>query len=300
MKLLKTQWGRAQRLLRSTTRIGRFSGVRRTPLAGKRHRHAASFIDLWRLGHKAQCQDRRQSRERRQGRSQIVRRQAKLADMLRQAIILIRHMLDRMRPARQLGEEECENEKEMAQGSQSNRLIHLDEQAFEVFAFRKVQCHRVICSAGQATNNARLASGINGSRSDDFLKQLQPDPTGTGIAHQQSPRTQEPETEDIDILVGTRGPLGMCSGGRKLGRIEHDQIEGFTGLAKIAQRLKHISLQPFGSLGGQLGIERQIGARLGKCRAGGINRKDAFRPASQSLQGKTAGVIRSVKHYKSL
>jgi hypothetical protein len=44
-----------------------------------------------------------------------MRRQAKLADMRRQAIIVARRMLDRVRPRRQLGEEEHDNEKETAQ-----------------------------------------------------------------------------------------------------------------------------------------------------------------------------------------
>ena len=44
-----------------------------------------------------------------------MRRQAKLAGMRRQAVIVARRMLDRMRPRRQLGEEEHGNEKEVAQ-----------------------------------------------------------------------------------------------------------------------------------------------------------------------------------------
>ena len=42
----------------------------------------------------------------------------------------------------------------------NGRLIDLDEQALEIFAFRKIQGYRVIGRAGQATDNARLAPGI--------------------------------------------------------------------------------------------------------------------------------------------
>lgn len=90
-----------------------------------------------------------------------MRGKTKLAGMLRQAIILIRHMLDSMCSARQLGEEEYKNKQEMAQGIHSDCLVNLDEQALKILAFRKVQCHRVIGCAGQTPNNARLAPGIN-------------------------------------------------------------------------------------------------------------------------------------------
>lgn len=49
--------------------------------------------------------------------------------MLRQALALLRHMLDRMRPGRQLGEDEGKNEEQMAQGIHGGGLIDLDEQA---------------------------------------------------------------------------------------------------------------------------------------------------------------------------
>ena len=73
-----------------------------------------------------------------------MRDEAQFADMLRQAVLLRHHVLDGMRPARQLGEQEDNNEQEMAQGIHGICLIGLDEQAFEVFTFRKVQRHRVV------------------------------------------------------------------------------------------------------------------------------------------------------------
>ena len=63
------------------------------------------------LGNELECHHRRQSRQRRQRRAQIMRCQTELADMGRQAIVIARRMLDGMRPRRQLGEEENGNEK---------------------------------------------------------------------------------------------------------------------------------------------------------------------------------------------
>lgn len=54
--------------------------------------------------------------------------QAQLADMLRQTLAILRHMLDRMHPGRQLGEDEGKNEEQMAQGIHGVSLIDLDEQ----------------------------------------------------------------------------------------------------------------------------------------------------------------------------
>jgi hypothetical protein len=55
-------------------------------------------------------------------------------------------------------------------------LIDLDEQAFEIFAFRKVQGYRMIGRAGQATDNARLAPGIQRSPATIFWNSSSPMP----------------------------------------------------------------------------------------------------------------------------
>ena len=120
-------------------------------------------------------QHRRQGDDRRQGRAEIVRRQAKLAGMGRQALAFADRMLDSVRSRRPLGEDEHEDEEEAAEQRHAESLIDLDEQAFEVFAFREVQCHRMIGRARQATHDTRLAPGIDRRAGDDFLEQLQPD-----------------------------------------------------------------------------------------------------------------------------
>ena len=90
-----------------------------------------------------------------------MRGETKLAGVGRQCAFVAGRMVDRMRPRRQLGEEKDGNEKEMAQGIHKNSLVDLNEQAFEILTFGKVQCHRMIGRTGQATHNARLASGID-------------------------------------------------------------------------------------------------------------------------------------------
>ena len=87
--------------------------------------------------------------------------QAQFAGVGKQRSFLARGMLDSMRPRRQLGEEKDGNEKEMAQGIHKNSLVDLNEQAFEILTFGKVQCHRMIGRTGQATHNARITSGID-------------------------------------------------------------------------------------------------------------------------------------------
>lgn len=104
-----------------------------------------------------------------------MRRQAEFAGMRRQRPFLARGMLDGMRPRRQLGEAEDNNEKEMAQRIHEGSLIDLDEQAFEIFAFRKVQRDRVVGRTGQTAHDACLASSVVGSAGNDLLEQLEPD-----------------------------------------------------------------------------------------------------------------------------
>ena len=110
-----------------------------------------------RFRNKLNGEHRRQGRQRWQGRTEVMSGQTKLADMGRQAIIVARRMLDGVRPRRQLGEEEHDNEKETAQRKHLFSLsglryvqmaerhsVYLHQQAFEILAFGKVQRHRVI------------------------------------------------------------------------------------------------------------------------------------------------------------
>lgn len=68
-----------------------------------------------RFQHQCNGHHRRQSRQRRQGGTKIVRRQAKLAGVARQATVLVRSMPDGMHPRPELGEDEDNNEEEVAQ-----------------------------------------------------------------------------------------------------------------------------------------------------------------------------------------
>jgi hypothetical protein len=59
---------------------------------------------------------------------EVVRRQAKLADMRRQAILLARRMLDSMRPGQQLAEQQGNDEEEMTPATHGwVRLAVLDD-----------------------------------------------------------------------------------------------------------------------------------------------------------------------------
>ena len=82
--------------------------------------------------------------------------------MRRQCALLARRMLDRMRPDRQLGEDEDRDEQEVTQGIHDGSLIDLDEQAFEILALGKVQGNGMIGSARQPAHDTRLTPGIDG------------------------------------------------------------------------------------------------------------------------------------------
>ncbi len=144
---------------------------------------------MQRFGDEQRNDDRRQGRQRRQGHAEIMRRQAQLAGVRRQPALVVRRMPDGMSPRRQLGEAEDNNEKEVAQRIHNVSLIDLDEQAFEIFAFRKVQGYRMIGGPGQPPDDARRAAGIMRGAGDDLLEQFQPDAAGTGIGHQQTARS---------------------------------------------------------------------------------------------------------------
>ena len=169
---------------RSTVKTGRFSEDRRAALGGTRGRQARAAGDGCERRRELRRRHRRQDRERRQGRAQVVCRQAQFAGVLRDTALVVRRVPDGVRPRRQLGEQENGNKKEMAQRIHERNLIDLDEQAFEVFALGKVQGHRVVGGASQAADDARLAPGIAGSAGEDLLEQLEADAAGARIGHQ--------------------------------------------------------------------------------------------------------------------
>ena len=129
--------------------------------------------------------------------------------MLGQAAFVLDHMLDGVRRRRQLGEDEDGSEEQVAQEIHGDSLIDLNEETLEVFTLGEIQRDRMISGAREATHDARLTAGIDGRAGDDFLEQFQPDAAGAGIGHQQTTRPQQAETEDIDVLVGPRGPVGV-------------------------------------------------------------------------------------------
>ena len=114
-----------------------------------------------------------------------------------------------MRSRRQLGKEENGNEKEMAQRIHNVSLVDLNEQAFEIFAFRKIQGNRVVSGTGQTADNACRTAGIMRRIGDDFLEQFQPDAPGAGVSHQHSTRLEQAETEQIDVFVSPRRTFCM-------------------------------------------------------------------------------------------
>ncbi len=87
----------------------------RAALGGNRRREGATVVCRKGFGNHLNGQHGRQGRQRWQRRTEIMRRQTELAGVGRQAILVARRMLDRVRPHRQLGEEEHDDEKEMAQ-----------------------------------------------------------------------------------------------------------------------------------------------------------------------------------------
>ncbi|MBS1138928.1 MAG: hypothetical protein H6R13_381 [Proteobacteria bacterium] len=99
----------------STVKNGQFSEEWRAALRRRRCRESTAAMGRQGVRNQLDGQHRRQNRQRWQRGAKIMRCQAKLASMSRQAVLVARRMLDRMRPRRQLGEEENGDEKEATQ-----------------------------------------------------------------------------------------------------------------------------------------------------------------------------------------
>lgn len=91
------------------------SGERWRALAGGGSGKMAAGRKRQGFRHQDDFHDGRQNRHPGKGGTEVVRGQAQLAGVDRQRSVLPRRMLDGMRPRRQLGEDEGEDEKEMAQ-----------------------------------------------------------------------------------------------------------------------------------------------------------------------------------------
>jgi hypothetical protein len=168
---------------RSTTKKGAFSGKGRSALRSRGRRKIRAAAGRQQFRNEPGRLHRWQGGQRRQRRTEIVCGKTKFASMRRQAILVVRRVPEGMRPRRQLGEQENGDEKEMAQRIHGLVSIDLDEQTFEIFAFGKVQGHRMIGSASQAPHDAGIAPGIQRRAGDDLLEQLEPNATGTRVGH---------------------------------------------------------------------------------------------------------------------
>ena len=89
---------------------GQSSGAGWAALAGQRRREGSPALGDRRFRQPQRQDNRLQADYRGQRCPKVVRRQAKLADMRRQAILLARRMLDSMRPGQQLAEQQGNNE----------------------------------------------------------------------------------------------------------------------------------------------------------------------------------------------
>ena len=72
-------------------------------------------MTVQRFGNQLWHDDWRQGRQRRQGGTEVMRRQTKLAGVRRQPAFVVHRVPNGMRPCRQLGKEENGNEQEVAQ-----------------------------------------------------------------------------------------------------------------------------------------------------------------------------------------
>ncbi|MBS1131690.1 MAG: hypothetical protein H6R16_2692 [Proteobacteria bacterium] len=118
-------------------RIRQISEKRWTALRRDWRREGVTTFDRQNFRNELEGHHRRQSHQRWQRSAKIMRRQAKLAGMRRQAFLVASRMLDGMRPRRQLGEEENGNEKEVTQ------LKHL----FSLSGLHYVQMAKVLAQS---------------------------------------------------------------------------------------------------------------------------------------------------------
>jgi len=63
----------------------------------------------------------------------------------------------------------------------------------------------------------RLHARVQGSRSDNFLEQSCIHPTGAGAGNQQAARSQQLESQQVDILIAAGRLLGLGGGRGNLG-----------------------------------------------------------------------------------
>ena len=95
-----------------------------------RRRESAAGMAVQRFGNQLWHDDWRQVRQRRQGGTEVMRRQTELAGVRRQPALVVSRVPDGMRPRRQLGEEENGNEQEVAQRIHAVTLVLLCQIGF--------------------------------------------------------------------------------------------------------------------------------------------------------------------------
>ena len=85
----------------------------------------------------------------------------------------------------------------------------------------------MVWCALHALADIAIDSRVGARGGHNFVEQLRAYAARTAEGEQHAPRLQNLEGQAVDVLVGTGRTLGVGSGGREFGRIEHDGVKCF-------------------------------------------------------------------------
>ena len=100
-------------------------------------------------------------------------------------------------------------------------------QPLEILAFRIGHQQRMIDPGAEALDRPRIAPGIEHGPGDDLLKEIDIDCARAGEGKKVPALAQQPQTVQIDVLVGAGGTIHMVVARSKLGGIQNDEVKGF-------------------------------------------------------------------------
>ena len=100
----------------------------------------------------------------------------------------------------------------------------------------------------EPADDAQVATSVERGSGNHLLKQVGTHAAAAREGHQDAAGCQQFGGQQVEVFVGAAGPLDLSFCGRKLGRIQQDEVVATRPISKLAQFGKGIALDLFANL----------------------------------------------------
>ena len=151
----------------------------------------------------------------------------------------------------------------------------------------------------EAFNDLNAPMCIGGGIRDNLLEQVHFHKPGAAEGREHAAFGQELHGEQVDVLVAAGSLLQVVLAFYKLGRVQHNEVEGFGLVAALAQVLEHVGFHMGGMRRAEFVAHDTF---LGELESvlGNIHLINFFATAAESIEPEAAGIAEAVQNLLAL